>query len=85
MILPKLKIAGILGAFLLVVIVLTYWRGDSNGYNRAIEDMAAVGIRQSTEARIDQEKTANEEKTMDDAAIDRGLYDLGIMRAPDNR
>lgn len=81
----KLKIAGIVFAFFVVTHGLTAWWFDSRGYDRAIEDMAAVGIQQSTAARIDQEKIAYEEKTMDDAAIDDGLRDLGIMRPTNHR
>jgi len=81
----KLKIGALVAAFLVLMSGLSYWLGDMKGYNRAIRDMAAAGVQVSAKAKKDQEKITHEERNMDDAAIDRGLREFGIMRPANHR
>lgn len=83
-ILPALAVFSIAGAFWGYG-VLKYRAGyeaAQAAYKLKIEAMAREA---AEKAGQDREKIANVEKNLDDAGIDRGLVELGIMRRADDR
>jgi hypothetical protein len=83
-ILPALAVFSLVGGFwgYGAVKYRAGYEAAQGAYKLKIE---AIAREAAEKAGQDREKIANVEKNLDDAGIDRGLVELGIMRRADDR